>query len=220
MKGFIRKITVLLTAFILVTNSYVTSFAESKVSYEGKAERFIFKPGSDTSPTDLFENFKNVMPGDKLTQKITVKNNASDKVNVKIYIRSLGAKPGSEEFLSKLNMTVSKSKDNEMAYMFDATAEKTDGMKDWVLLGTLYSGGEVNLDVTLQVPVTMDNNFQKAAGYLDWQFKVEEIPVKSTDPKPPKTADKGNIITWSATGLVSLGLIILLELSRKKTIDK
>ncbi len=98
------------------------------------------------------------------------------------------------KIFSQLRMTVAKSADNEMAYMFDATAEQTDGLTDWVLLGTLCSGGEVNLDVTLTVPVTLDSRYGGAVGFLDWQFRVEEFPAEDTDPQPPPTGDDGNLL--------------------------
>ena len=49
------------------------------------------------------------MPGDSIYQKITVKNEAYKEVKVKIYMRSLGAHPDSENFLSKLRLSVEKS---------------------------------------------------------------------------------------------------------------
>ncbi|MFR1759206.1 MAG: hypothetical protein ACLSX2_05855 [Christensenellaceae bacterium] len=48
---------------------------DASVSYEGGAEQFVFLPGSEYTDTDLFDGFKGVMPGDTLTQKITVTNN-------------------------------------------------------------------------------------------------------------------------------------------------
>ena len=83
------------------------------VTYSGDAGEFVFAPGSDNSLTDLFPNFKDVMPGDKLTQQITVKNDASEKVKVKIYIRSLGAHEDSVEFLSQLKELMVAAYDND-----------------------------------------------------------------------------------------------------------
>ena len=168
-----KKVITLLVVLILSLSSVLPVYAaDGKVTYDGNAREFIFEPGSEHSLTDLFPNFKGVMPGDTLTQKITVKNDAANNVKVKIYIRSLGAHEDSVEFLSQLGLKVQKSEDNEMAYMFDAAANETAQLTDWVYLGTLYSGGEVNLDVILDVPVELDNEFQNKICYLDWEFMI------------------------------------------------
>ncbi len=212
-----KKIIALLIAFVLLLSSTVTAFAaDGKVTYSGNAGKFVFEPGSDHSLTDLFPNFKGVMPGDTLTQKITVKNDADNKVKVKIYIRSLGAHEDSVEFLSQLGLKVAKSEDNKMAYMFDAAANETAQLTDWVYLGTLYSGGEVNLDVTLNVPVELPNEFQNKIGYLDWEFMIEEFPVEPDDPKPPQTGDNSHMGLWFALMISSLAMLIILLFWRKK----
>lgn len=212
-----KKIITLLITLALLLFSTVTVFAaDGKVTYSGNAGNFVFEPGSEHSLTDLFPNFKGVMPGDTLTQKITVKNDADNKVKVKIYMRSLGAHEDSVEFLSQLGLKVSKSEENKMAYMFDAAANETAQLTDWVCLGTLYSGGEVNLDVTLNVPTSLDNEFQSKIGYLDWEFMIEEFPVEEGDPKPPQTGDNSNMGLWFAIMICSLIMMIILLVWRKK----
>ena len=212
-----KKIITLLITFALLLSSTMTVFAaDGKVTYSGNAGNFVFEPGGEHSLTDLFPNFKGVMPGDTLTQKITVKNNADNKVKVKIYMRSLGAHEDSVEFLSRLGLKVDKSEENEMAYMFDAAADEKAQLTDWVCLGTLYSGGEVNLDVTLDVPVELDNEFQNKIGYLDWEFMIEEFPVEPDDPQAPQTGDNSNIGLWIVIMLCSLFMIIILLFWRKK----
>lgn len=191
--------------------------ADGKVTYSGDAGKFIFAPGSEYSPTDLFPNFKDVMPGDSLTQAITVKNDASKKVKVEIYMRALGAHEDSVEFLSQLHLKVEKSPNNTMAYMFDAAADETAQLTDWVKLGTLYSGGKVNLNVILDVPVELDNRYQKQIGYLDWEFMVKEYKVDPGDPEPPKTGDDFDLWRWSGMMAVSLtAIVILLPVLKKK----
>lgn len=212
-----KKIITLLIALALILCSTVTVFAaDGKVIYSGNAEKFVFEPGSEHSLTDLFPNFKGVMPGDTLTQKITVKNHADNKVKVKIFMRSLGAHEDSVKFLSQLGLKVAKSEDNNMAYMFDAAANETAQLTEWVCLGTLYSGGEVNLDVTLQVPVDLPSKFQNNIGYLDWEFMIEEFPVEEGDPEPPKTGDDFNGGLWIAIMSGSLLMMIILFVWRKK----
>lgn len=213
----IKRILTLFTAAVLVFSSSLTAFAANgNVTYSGGAGKFVFSPGSDCSPTDLFPNFKEVMPGDSITQNITVRNDKSKNVKVKIYLRSLGAKEGSKEFLSRLNLSVKKSDNNNMAYMFDAAADETAGLTNWVYLGTLYSGGEVNLNVILDVPVTLDNEFKNSVGYIDWEFKAEELPVEPSDPKPPKTGDSFNPFLWFSLLGASLAMLILMILFYKR----
>lgn len=213
-----RKIITLLIAFALLLSCTVTVFAaDGKVTYSGNAGNFVFEPGSEHSLTDLFPNFKGVMPGDTLTQKITVKNDADNNVKVKIYIRSLGAHEDSVEFLSQLGLKVAKSEENKMAYMFDAAADETAGLTDWVCLGTLYSGGEVNVDVTLDVPVELTNEYQNKIGYLDWEFMIEEFPIEESDPKPPQTGDMSQTGWWLAVAVCSLLMMSILLVRHKKT---
>ncbi len=210
-----KKLFLIFTVIVIAITSTISVYADGFVTYSGKAREFIFKEGSEYSLTDLFSDFKDVMPGDSITQKITVKNEASKQVKVKIYIRSLGANEGSEEFLSKLNLKVKKSSNNNMAYMFDNAANESAPLDKWVYLGTLYSGGKVNLDVTLNVPVELGNDFQDQIGYLDWEFKVEELPVDKEDPKPTGD-DNTNVILWSTIIIISVFLFFILIILKKR----
>ena len=212
MKRFLSLLLALSLIFAVPVHA-----AGGSVTYSGNAGDFLFAPGSDHSLTDLFPDFKGVMPGDVLTQQITVKNRASNQVKVKIYIRSLGAQEGSQEFLSQLKLKVAASQNNTMAYMFDAAAHETAQLSEWVCLGTLYSGGVVNLDVTLTVPTSMGNEFQNQVGYLDWQFMIEEFPIEDTDPEPPQTGDRTPVVMMAVLMGVSVGgLFILILMKRKK----
>ena len=204
---------VLVVCLVLAACVLPAAAANGQVTYQKGAEKFIFLPGSEYSPTDLFPNFKDVMPGDSIQQKILVKNDAANNCKVKVYMRALGAHEDSAAFLSQLDLTVAKGTDT---VMFDAPADQTAQLTDWVCLGTLYSGGECELIVTLDVPVTLDNRFMDLVGYLDWEFAVEELPVEPEDPRPPQTGDESQILLWAIVLAVSLTMIIVLLFSRKK----
>ncbi len=209
-----------LLAWVLLLSCAIPALAaEGNVTYSGDAGEFIFAPGSAFSLTDLFPDFKDVMPGDSITQPVTIKNDASNKVKVKIYMRALGAHEDSADFLSQLRLRVEKSEENAMAYMFDAAASETAQLTDWVCLGTLYSGGEVNLKVILDVPAALDNRYQQSIGYLDWEFMIEEYEIEPTDPEPPKTGDDARIFLWVGlmiTSLCAIGILLFLWKRREK----
>ena len=168
---------------------------DGNVIYSGDSGKFIFEPGSDYSPTDLFPNFKDVMPGDTISQNITVRNNA--KKSVKISMRALGAHENSVDLLSKLNLYVEKATDTSL---FEATADQTAQLTEWQALGVLASGGEAELSVVLQVPTDLDNNYKELVGYLDWEFMVEEIDDGGT-----QTGDRVNYWLW----IIGLGCSVL-----------
>lgn len=206
------KLFSLLWVLLLMMNLSISAFADGSVSYDGNAKKFIFAPGTSHSPTNLFDNFQNMMPGDVCTEQILIKNDKSNNVKIKVYIRSLGAQEDTDAFLSQLNLTVQQ---NEDSILFDSPADQTAQLKDWVYLGTVYSGGEIILDVTLEVPITMGNEFQNNTGYIDWEFKIEELSVESTDPQPPQTGDTFNLyVNMLIISLV--GLTVLLVICKQK----
>lgn len=223
MKKTLKTISALALVLVLLLGMSATAFAESKVTYEGGAEKFVFLPGSEYTETDLFENFKGVMPGDVITQEITVQNNYTKAEKVNIYLRAVvhdeQGNPLSEEvartedlvsmqdFLSQLTMTVKQGD----KVLFSASPDELDGLKENVLLGTFPGRSKTILTVELSVPFELGNEYANRVGEVDWVFTAEEVT------KTVQTGDDSDLILWAA--LMTLSLVtaagVILSLNRK-----
>ena len=192
-----RKATTLLLVVIMLLGAFVPAYgADSTVSYNGRTKLFEFGPGSVYSETDLFDNFKGVMPGDELTEQITIKNNVNKRLRV--WMRALGEQQdegSTEHFLEQMTLTVDQVKTSDRTKnLFDAPANESAQLTDWVYLGTVAPKKSITLNVTLNVSPEMDSDFEFAIGYLDWQFQTEELPDEPDEPpvvpdQPPVEPD-------------------------------
>ncbi len=188
-----KKTFLILLALLLLVGAGAQ--AASLVRYEGGAEEFVFLPGTAYSENDLFDNYKMVMPGDVLTQRITIRNNSGKPV--RIYLRAEKVDAQYEEFLSRINLQVS-AKDGQI---FDAAASETGQLTENTLLGTFRKGGVTDLVLTLTVPYDLGNEFMCTMGVVPWTFLVEEVPE---DPTTPQTGDPFDLATW----LLAAGMIL------------
>ncbi|MGI6237055.1 MAG: LPXTG cell wall anchor domain-containing protein [Candidatus Excrementavichristensenella sp.] len=186
-----------------------SALAASRVFYEGGAEEFVFLPGS--SGSDLFENFKNVMPGDALTQEITVCNDCDTRT--RIYMRAEPIYESDRAFLEKLHLKVEARNDT----VFDAAADQTDGLTGNRLLGTFKTGGSTTLKVTLTVPADLGNEFMNASGIVPWTFLAEELEGGGGGGGgTPKTGDWYRAGIWSGAALLLLAAIALVLVRRRR----
>ena len=204
----LRKVAILimLCALLLSMGSAVLA----TVTYDGTARDFVFNPITSETPTDLFPGFQDVMPGDTVTQQLLIRNEAKKKVKVRIWLRALPTDEASKELLEQLQLRVVGPKDN---VLFEAPAGETAQLTEWVKLGTLKSGGEITLTVMLDVPIELSSQLQDHAGYINWEFRAEEIPVGGGS----KTGDKMPIwILCSVCAVSLLALIVLLAIKKKE----
>lgn len=186
MKKSFKAITSLVLMMLAVLSMSVTAFAESpSITFKGHTEGFDFQPGSDYTATDLFGNFKNVMPGDTVEETITFTNSAADCDFVNLYMRAeahdetenpLSSKVAEEEnlatmteFLSKLSMKVW----NGTELIYEASPDQLDGLQSNTLLGTFRTGESGTLKVQLSVPIELGNEYANRVGEVDWIFHVE-----------------------------------------------
>lgn len=191
MRKAMKYMTLLLATVVLFMNITVeASAASSAITFKGRG-KILFAPGSGYTATDLFGGFKNLMPGDTVTENITVKNDASDCDYIVVYLQAVphpnndAGHQGQEmspsvlanetvasmnDFLSELSITVK----NGTAVIYTGTPDGTDGLTEPVLLvDKLVRGNAANLTVELKVPVTLGNEYANRVGEVDWKIKME-----------------------------------------------
>lgn len=214
MKKTIRAFAAVIACVMLSAVLALGASAAGNVTYNGTSDTFIFAPGSDHSPTDLFTDFKGVMPGDEITQQLFIDNDVDNKVKVTLYMRALGETEGADSkgFLEQLTITVAAVDGEEL---FKAPASDPAPVDDWVCLGTFYSGAAVTLDVTLHVPIEMGNDTQNAVGFVDWEFKAEEYPPEPDD--PTDTGDESRIAILACVAIVAVvAVVVVVEVNRRR----
>lgn len=186
MKKSCKAVFSLVLMILIVISLSSTAFAAApSITFKGFTSGFDFQPGSEYTETDLFNSFKNVMPGDTVTETITFTNSASDCDFVNLYMRAeahdetanpLSPKVADKEtiaamteFLSKLSMKVW----NGTELIYDAAPNELGGLGSNKFLGTFRSGETATLKVELSVPNDLDNKFADRIGEVDWIFHVE-----------------------------------------------
>ena len=186
MKHIAKKSISFILMLLLVMSFATTAFAaDSSITFTGFSSGFEFQPGSEYTETDLFGSFKNVMPGDTVTETITFTNSATDCDFVNLYMRAeahdetdnpLSPKVAEKEsvatmteFLSKLSMKVW----NGTELIYEASPDELDGLETNRLLGTFRTGETATLKVELTVPIDLGNEYANRVGEVDWIFHVE-----------------------------------------------
>ncbi len=201
-------------AVLMTVGMSATAFAaDASVTFK-ENKVIVFGPGSTYTATDLFSNFKGVMPGDVLTEDIDIENQNSDYDNIKVYMRAVlhdeDGNPISEEVLEELLADGRRGSASELDYMydflsqlsmkvwngsdliFDGTLDQLDGLADNVYLGTLWQSETMSLKAELTVPIELDNAYANRIGEVDWVFAYEGFDAPIPELKVSKVWKDGN----------------------------
>ncbi len=230
MSRIFKSVSAVLLALILVMAIPVTAFAAGgSVTFDG-SEKFSFDPGSSYSATDLFDDgFKNVMPGDKISETITISNKAKGYDYIKVYLR---AEPHDsdnlpvsteddvatmEDFLAQLTLRVY----NGDKLIFEASPDELDGLAENVHLGNIKKNKSMKLTVELDVPIDLGNEYANRVGEVDWVFTVEGHNIPTTPSSTPQTGDSFNLILLIGLMVLSaVGIVVLVITSKRNKKEK
>lgn len=242
MKKTFKTIASLVMMLVLLLGIGAPAYAlDGNVTYEGGAEKFVFTPGSYYTDTDLFDGFKNVMPGDELTQTIQVKNGFFGTGSVNIYLRAvahdevdnpLTYSESFEDLAGKDQAGIPGQRDETVATMSDFlnqlemkvykqdgtcifSGSPADGWEKNILLANVPRGKSITLTVVLGVPADLGNEYANRVGEVDWVFTAEELDPQGN----PKTGDTSNLVLWIVVMvlcLAAIAVVAFLVLKKKK----
>ena len=145
---------------------------DATIEFKGGNTGFVFGANSG----DLFYSFKNMVPGQILSQQIIVKNSSREETEMFLWAEKDGEKYYDDdnivkEFLcnhSKISIT---DQSGEIIYQGSLMAEDMSNALD-VSLGQFAPGEERRYVVNLQLSQDMDNSFEKLKTDLDWGVRA------------------------------------------------
>ena len=196
-------IIILLLIAIIYSYNIASSFnSNNTLIYDGRKNTFTYY---NLEQGDLFDEFKDLIPGDVREQTINIKGTNIDK-DTTLYLE-LNTEIN-EELLNYINVTV---------YKDDEQLEKYN---DKIKIANFKNDDSFTLKIKVEVPVEVDNAIEDLEVLLKWTFLIEQ-KEKTNDQnskpiKVPYTYDNGHIITNIITVIISLIGIIMLILKKKK----
>jgi hypothetical protein len=151
--------------------------------------------------TDLFENFKDLLPGESRTQIINLQNNHDDKVEMFLRAVEIDQDKATEEQINEVRklleqhaQIVIKDGDGNVIYQGAVWGNPNeisignDSMRDYISLGSFDKGQAKDLTVELKLDETIGNEYQDLVGLIKWEFLAqavdEDTPTHQTDENP------------------------------------
>ena len=200
MKRTLKTVFSLLLVMAMVLSFSATAQAAgATVTFNGKAG-YAIASGSGYTDTDLFDHFKNVMPGDKLSQEITIRNAANGCDYIKVYLKALphdeddnpltysetyentdgndqqnvaGERDETVASMQEFLQQLTMTVKNGETVIFQGTPDVAGSLANNVLLGQLSKGESMKLTVELEVPIDLGNEYAHRVGEVDWVFLAE-----------------------------------------------
>ena len=148
------------------------------VEFNGKAHKLLAVPG------DFFTNLGTAMPGDVLTDTITLSNTTDDPAELLFRTSVKGRSEEKRAMLKDVKLTVAMG--NEILYR--GNLEST-GLEKNRSLGRFASGQTGNMKFRLEIPTEWDNRMAQKSADVTWIFTVNE-KVKEVVPDTEETSGK------------------------------
>ena len=211
MNALKKAILLLCSAVIVFSGVEVTLAYAAKptVRYDSGDKAFTF---INTDGTDLFSEFKDLMPGDIRTQELVLEaQNIS--ADTSLFLRAHAQCSESDrEMLSAITLRILDDHDNPIS---EGSAGEANQLSENIKIGEFTKSGKVELKAELIVPTSVGNELADASKHIVWIFTVQENG-EDVSVKPPQTGDTSMIGLWIAFILASLLAMLATVKTRSK----
>lgn len=142
------------------------------VEFNGKAHKLLSVPG------DFFTNLGTAMPGDVLTDTITVSNTTDSAAEILFRTSTEGRNREQIEMLKEVKLTVALG--NAILYKGTLNSMELDKNRS---LGTLEAGQKGKMKFQLEIPAEWDNRMAQKKTDVTWIFTVNEQEKENSSGK-------------------------------------
>lgn len=189
---FKKTAAIALMTMLLLQMTVVSAFAadtaqQSAVRFEGNTKPIVMIPDN----SDLFTNFKKLVPGDVKKQTIAINNTAG--TGVEVYLRAedvaqVLARSELKPLVDCLSVKIVYNRTSAAETVLyegplsgNSNLAGAKNMKQDIYLGSYYKGTQGTLDVTLTVPSELGNEYANAEAKINWIFTFKEIDDDDDD---------------------------------------
>lgn len=178
-----------------------------KIEYENNAELYM------SVPDDFFAKLGHVVPGDSITQEVTINNKTSDEVEYFVSTnKSDGLSDKEIELLKKLELVIKN--DNTTIYKGSVYP------LDKVSIGKYKSKALTNVKFTITVPSELGNEYSALNTAMNWRFTIsgkdKVIPDEPKKEVPsPQTGDTMVQFAFILFFTSAIGLMIIVYAEKR-----
>lgn len=192
----------LLLCLVLLPNS-VNAAEQPQVKYNARTHRFQLE---HVNGSDLFVDFKGVMPGDHLTTVIDVAT-VNIKNPVRIYLDS------EEEVIPIALESVRIRVESDGEVLSEDTLGQALNKGNRIFIHEFKQSGLKEVSVTLSVPETVGNEAADLEQPIRWEWIAQEAEGEYSS---VQTGDNQSIYLWVVVCLCCVGIISVLLKKRSK----
>lgn len=201
MKKIIYVIIIFCFILIILSSSKISKAYKNipTICYDGLKKEIVF---FNANGTDLFKNFKELMPGDKKEQDILLE---LDNINKKTKIL-LKNNFNNNSYLNLFKIII---------YIDNIRVEPKN---DYIEIGQYEDDKKINIKVILDIPNDLSTEINDNIN-IDWEFLVQEDENEIFE--VPKTYDNTNINIWIILCIISfiiscISLICIKNINKKR----